>query len=145
MVVVAGSVVVVVGTAVVVVDAVVLVVEVVVDDVVVVGTGSDPVEGVVVEVVVVVDGGDGHVHSLGEPGMAHWPGHAASPFGAVTSHCSPGSSFPLPHVNASKFLSFLIVRATKCPDTRALLPTRRTPFGAKSRALNVALAPVGKP
>src|SRR5437870_130440 len=139
-VVVVGAVVVVVGTVVVVVGvtsgmvvtaSVVVVVVVSVVDVVLLVVVDVVLDVVVVVVDVVVVAGV-QVHSFGWPGGTHMPGHARSPLGAVTSHCSPWSSLPLPHGNSSMAMSVRRLSATRWPMTTALPPIRSFASGANN-------------
>src|SRR2546426_555596 len=115
-----GSVVVVVGVAsgMVVTASVVVVVVVSVVDVVLLVVVDVVLDVVVVVVDVVVVAGV-QVHSFGWPGGTHMPGHARSPLGAVTSHCSPWSSLPLPQGNSSMAMSVRRLSATRWPMTTA--------------------------
>src|SRR5207302_10435376 len=92
------------------------------------------VDVVLVTVVVVVAGV--HVHSFGWPGGTHMPGHARSPFGAVTSHCSPSSSTPLPHMKSIVWASVWKRSVTRCPMIVAAPPTRVFAKDRKSTRLN---------
>ena len=92
-----------------------------------------------VTVVVVVAGV--HVHSFGWPGGTQMPGHARSPFGAVTSHCSPSSSTPLPHTKSIVWASVWKRSVTRCPMIVAAPPTRVFANGANKRASKIDLSP----
>ena len=95
---------------------------------------------VVVDVVVVVAGV--HVHSFGWPGGTHMPGHARSPFGAVTSHCSPSSSTPLPHMKSIVWASVWKRSVTRCPMIVAAAPIRVFANGANKRASKIDFSPM---
>src|SRR5439155_2792826 len=110
-------------------------------DVSVVGSGPNSGQAVVVVVVVVVVTGV-QVHSFGWPGGTHMPGHARSPLGAVTSHCSPWSSLPLPHGKRMMPASVRSLSATRWPMTTALPPIRSFANGANNRALNIEPLPM---
>ena len=98
------------------------------------------VDVVLVTVVVVVAGV--HVHSFGWPGGTQMPGHARSPFGAVTSHCSPSSSTPLPHMKSIVWASVWKRSVTRCPMIVAAAPIRVFANGANKRASKIDFSPM---